>query len=313
MSTLPSTYPDGREGVLRGPLEPRVMPAFLRFGGFETGGSLRPASRRLEAMVKRWLHAARSGTAPSPSSLAGVMAAETARSETLVLALVGGAGVRWYTHYVDWRPDHTWSQADEWEARLRLEATAAHEYLAVLHQVEDWLQVPESRWGYRSVLVGCTERDVVSGRWANFATGSSGTPMPVLMLGRLQEADDLFRLLHADAAKSPTLRELDGRKGHYFATHAGPAGFVSFAAPDQVGHGSSFLDRVSADFVGEQRERLEARGWSDVEGELTRLRDLMPVLQRFYDRAWTNGFWVVHFGFTDQLVQLPQEYRFTPA
>ncbi|MDJ0953390.1 MAG: hypothetical protein QNJ81_06900 [Acidimicrobiia bacterium] len=313
VATLPSTYPDGREGVLRGPLEPRVMPAFLRFVGCDAGGSLRPASRRLEAMVKNWLHGARSAAGPSPASLAGMMAAEVAESETLVLALVGGAGVRWYTHYVDWRPDHTWSQTDEWEARLRLEATTARDYATVLRRIEEWLRVPESRWGYRSVLVGCPERDVVTGRWLDFATGAGGAPMPIVELGRLQEADDLFKLLHADAAKSPTLRELDGRKSHYFAAHTGPAGFVSFAAPDQVGHSSGFLDRVSADFIAEQRERLGSGGWRDVAEGLDGIRELVPTLHRFYDRARTNGFWVVHFGFTDELVELPREYRFAPV
>ncbi len=311
MASLPATYPDGREGVLFSPLEPRVMPSFLRFVGFETGGSLRPASRRLEAMVKRWLHEARAEPGPSPASLAELMAAEAAKSETLLLGLVGGAGVRWYTHYNDWRPDHSWSQAEEWEARLELEADTAHEFASVLRRVQEWLRVREPRWKYRSVLVGCAERDVVTGRWSKFATGASGVPMPVLELGRLQEADDLFSLLHADAAKSPTLRELDGRKGHFFAARPGPAGFVNFAAPDQVGHSSGFLDRVSADLV--DRERLEARGWLDIDGELSQLRDLLPTLRRFYDRAWRNGFWVVHFGFADELVELPEEYRFTPG
>ncbi len=311
VAQLPSLYPDGRQGTLRSPLEPTVMPSLLRFAGREASGSLRPSSRRLEATVKRWLHEARSAGNPATAVAAEMMAAEVADNEVLVLALVGGAGLHWFTHYSDWRPEHTWSQVAEWEARLTLAAATPGEFVAVLGKVENWLSVPDPRWMYRSALVGCPERDVVTGRWWEYATGARGAPMPILTPGRLRDMDELYWLLNADAVRSPTLRELNQKRSHFFAVADGPAGFVSFADPEQVGHGSGFLDRISGDDVERQRVRLEANGWPDPGAAFARLTELLPRLQRFYERAWNSGFWIVHCGSVDELPQLARQYHFT--
>ncbi len=305
---LPAAYPDGRSRTLRGPLIPNLMPSFVRFVGLEREGSMRPASRRLESLVRQWLHDAQAGAGTDAGMVVRALTAEVRPGEALLLGLVGGSGVRHYTHYDSWRPVDTWSDAEEWETRLLV--GAGDGFAQSLAEVRTWLDVPENLAGYRSVLVGCPERDVVSGRWWRFATGVSGSPMPVLDLGSASVGSDVYRVLNVEAVRAPTLREFSDRKSHYFAVADGPTGFVSVADTDAVGQGSSFLDSIASRHVEEQLERIEALDQPEGEGAVRRVRESNPRLRQFYDRVWGSGFWLVHFRLRSDRGGAQRRYEF---
>lgn len=312
VAELPASYPDGDAYVLRSPPHPTLMPSILRFVCVRDSRGMRPVSRALDRCITAWLGEARLGEPSAGAEAAALMAAEICEGEALELALAGGIGDYRFTHYTGWRPDHTWYGQTEWQARLELNARTPHEYAQVLDDVAGWLVVAEPHGEYCSVLAACPEADVVSGRWWQLATGRSGAPMTTLELGSRPFADELFWLLGGKAIKAPSLRELDASKSHFFAIDGGPAGFVRFAGPDAVGSSSGFLDSVGAGYLDYQRAELEGEKWGDLETVFPRVRELVPAMRRFYDRAWNSDYWVVHLGYVDTLPELPLECEFSP-
>lgn len=311
---LPASYPHDAGYVLRSPLRPTLMPSQIRFVGLADASGLRPVGRRLEASFAEWLRRVRMADVPANNfGLATALANEAKEEETVVVSLVGGVGEFRFTHYNGWLPDHSWHGLAPWGARFELLARTPDAFGRVLDDLAEWMCVPEARGDHRSVLVACPERDIIDGTWWRYATGVKGGPMPILEIGPTPFADEVLRTTGAAAARSPTLWELSSAQSHFFGIADGPAGYVSFADAEGVGWGSGYLDQLDAAALSQQRATLSAEDWPNLDRVFERLDSLVPRMREFYDRAYRSDYWIVHFGFTAELEQLPVEYVIQPA
>lgn len=313
--TVPAPFPRVSACVVRGPMIPTLMPSRLRFACLGDERGLRPMSQRLSAEFGEWFSQA--GLARSekdPAEVARLLAGELAVGEVLIAEVTAGGAERRFSHYSGWKPDYSWDVWSEWKTRLRLDAGPGgiETHGRLLGEVVEWLSiVPEYRASYRSVLVACPEVDVTKGSWWDYATGVRGSPMPILELGSMPRADELFWTSGASESRAPTLRELNTTKSHAFAVDDGPAGFVQVADSSGVRWGSEFLDYLSDDRVASQEAVLSGEDWADIEAAIGRLRTLAPAMRRFYNRAYQRGFWVVHFAFVDRVPGDITEVAFT--
>jgi len=289
-----------------------MMPYRLRFAVAQNVHGMRPVSRGLERVLDQWLLEACGADTRDDAAIAGRIAAEIGPGETLVMALASGAGVHHFTHYSGWRPDHSWISNAEWGARLELVAETPDEYARDLGHVAAWMVVPDPDKAFRSVLLACPETDIMNGRWWRYAAGSLGAPMPTVDLGERLFGDEMYWMLGGDEVRAPTIRELSLGRRDYFAIDGGPVGYVRFADPDGVGHSSAFFDGVTSEFLAYRRSVMEREDWADVEDGFARIRQMLPRIQGFYDRAWTSGYWVVHFGIAPDVEPPAAELRITP-
>lgn len=309
---LPAFYPGNDSYVLRSPLIPTLIPSRIRFISVDDARGSRPTTKRLEAALQDWLLRVIMNDMPDDNrALAGLMAEDVKEGETVKVALVGGAGDHEFTHFTGWRPDDRWFDQEMWSVRVTLVGTTAAEYESALDQMVELLCLPEAKSQYRSVLVACPAREVAGGLWWEYAIGARGAPMPVLELGPMARVGEIFLTTGIGDTKSPTLRELDAGESYFFAIEDGPAGYCSFAGSDAVAQSSEFLDSLDRTTLDRWQGHLAARPDADVGAAFVALRELAPKLQRFYDRAYRNGFTVCHFGFSDHLESQPREVVLT--
>lgn len=309
---LPGSYPDTVACVLQGPLIPTLVPNRIRFMCFENDSGSRPVTRTLESEFTKWFYRAIAGRdVLGGERVAALIACDIQPGESLLVAVASGRCERRYTHYTGWKPDHSWHGTSDWQVRLRIAGSDEHGYRRILGQIAEWVVLADYYGEYTSVLVACREADVVEGRWWRYADGSRGSPVPVVKLGPMESADELFWASGAGDARAPTLRELSMAESHFFSVAGGPSGFMRTAEPNQVSKGSEFLDRLDQGWIARQNTALGEEDWDDPEGAVRRLREIVPTLRRFYDRVDQQGFWLVHFAYVDEQSPLPEEVVFS--
>lgn len=136
--------------------------------------------------------------------------------------------------------------------------------------------------------------------------------MPTFDLGDHLFGDEMYWLLGGDEFRAPTIRELSLARRNYFAIDGGPAGYVQFADPNSVGFSSAFFDEASPQYLAHQRSVLEQEEWGGLEDSIPRVLQMLPRIRRFYERAWTSGYWVVHYGYVTEVEPPPTELRIEP-
>ncbi|MCP4309357.1 MAG: hypothetical protein GY926_22935 [bacterium] len=310
--TLPSSYPGSVASVLQGPLIPTLVPNRIRYMCFENDAGSRPVTRTLEREFTKWFYRAIvDGDVPGAARVAALIARDIQSDESLLVAVASGRCERRYTHYTGWKPDHSWDGTSDWGVRLRIAGSDEAGYRKMLGGIAEWVVLADHYAAYTSVLVACPEADVVEGRWWRYADGSRGSPVPVVELGSMQSADELFWTSGASDARAPTLRELNMAGKHFFAVAGGPSGFIRIAEPDQITKSSEFLDRLDGSWIAGQRDVLAREEWGDLDETMRHLGEAVPTLRRFYDRVYRQDFWLVHFAFVDEQTPLPKEVVFS--
>ena len=279
------------EFALAGPVDPTLfldqvgtVSVLAADGGQQTGSVTR------EGFEAWYLNAL--GDSPGSSALAEQMSDVMRPGDALVAELTGGVAMRWYSHYADGVPDHTWAATTAWDLDLIIRTATVVDIRStteVLATAAEWLTaVPDGLADHQSCLVA-----LPASVRCHKAMGRVRQREHVVEIGQHDAAGDLYWTTGACDVPGPALAELDVTKAHVFGAPGGPSGFFSWARPDGVLAGHDFLSQWTSEVIEAQRSVQIDEGFSDPESALRQLRGEIPRLQVFCENAAEEGLAVI--------------------